>query len=137
VVAAPAGLAGTERAGTERAGTERAGEAGEGAGGGGPVPGQAVPDAEEVLRQLRILLGPLLAAAAPEPAFPPLPRRQPGQVRPGIPRQLAGRAFGPPGGQEGGPVAGQEDEPPAGRDGGLLAGDGDLLKLADSEEAWW
>jgi hypothetical protein len=126
--------------------------------------GQAGPSTTEVLvelRTLRALLTPLLEAAAREsaspptgePAPPPLPRRQPGQERPGIPRQRADQAEQAdqpqPAGQGEQPVSEQADQPEpaehdeqpaseaAGQAGGLIAGDGELLRLADTEEAWW
>jgi hypothetical protein len=103
--------------------------------------GQAGPGTMEVLvelRTLRALLTPLLEAAGresasppeDEPAPPPLPRRQPGQGGPGIPRRRAGQ-----------PEPADQDEQPdseaAGQAGGLVAGEGELLRLADTEEAWW
>jgi len=123
------GLPGPEPAGPEPAGTGLLPDAGPGARGACQVPGQAGPSAAEVLGQLRTLLAPLLTAAEPEAASPPLPQRQPGQERPAIPRRQAGQAARPPAGDSGGDLAG-----PA---GGLLAGDQELLDLADSEETWW
>jgi hypothetical protein len=132
--------------------------------------GQAGPSTTEVLvelRTLRALLTPLLEAAAREsapppegePAPPPLPRRQPGQERPGIPRQRAGQAEradraeradqSEPADQGEQPASERADQPepthqdeqPAceatGQAGGLIAADGELLRLADTEEAWW
>jgi hypothetical protein len=136
-------------------------DAGQGEESGGAVPGQAGPTAAEVLGQLRTLLGPLLTDAEAEPASPPLPQRHPGQERPGIPRRQAGQAAGhagePAAEDSGEPAAGDSAGPPAGHScepatgpaaghscgpatesaGGLLAGDRDLLRLADNEEAWW
>ena len=126
--------------------------------------GQAGPSTTEVLvelRTLRALLTPLLEAAAREPAssptgepaLSPLPRRQPGQERPGIPRQRADQAEQAdqpePADRGEQPVSEQADQPEpaehdeqpaseaAGQAGGLIAGEGELLRLADTEEAWW
>jgi hypothetical protein len=128
--------------------------------------GQAGPGTMEVLvelRTLRALLTPLLEAAAREPASPPepagepapppLPQRQPGQARPGIPRQRTEQARQadqpepadqdeqPASAQAGQPEPADQDEQPAGeaagQAGGLSEGEGELLRLADSEEAWW
>ena len=138
----PRGWIGGGRAGYAPHGPARAGQ------------GQAGPSTTEVLvelRTLRALLTPLLEAAAREPASPRLPQRQPGQERPGIPRHraeqaergllaeqavlaeqgvLAERVEQPEQVERAGERAGEQA-------GGLIAGEGDLLRLADSEEAWW
>jgi hypothetical protein len=108
-----------------------------GAGGADTVPGRACPSAEEVLGQLRALLGPLLNDAGGEPACPPLPRRQPGQERPQIPRRQAGQGEGGAAEPATELAAEPTDAPAAAPAGGLLDGDQELLNLADSEEAWW
>ncbi len=129
--------------------------------------GQAGPSTMEVLvelRTLRALLTPLLEAAGKEPVSPPLPQRQPGQERPGIPCQRAEQArqaepaaqpvqqaeqadqadqadqAEQPDQPEPDEQADQDEQPvseAAGQAGGLIAGEGELLRLADSEEAWW
>jgi hypothetical protein len=127
--------------------------------------GQAGPGTMEVLvelRTLRALLTPLLEAAGREPVSPPLPQRQPGQERPGIPHQRADQQAEPAGqpvqqadqadqdeqpdeaaqaAQADQAEQNEQDEQPvseaAGQAGGLIAGEGELLRLADSEEAWW
>lgn len=121
--------------------------------------GQAAPGAVEVLvelRTLRALLTPLLEAAAREPASPPagepapppLPQRRPGEERPGIPRQRTEQAkqAGQPeqadrpeqaAEQANQPEQADQDQQPATEAAGLAAGEGELLRLADSEEAWW
>lgn len=124
--------------------------------------GQAGPSTMEVLvelRTLRALLTPLLEAGAVErePVSPPLPQRLPGQQRPGIPRQRTGQdrqAEQPTQPDEPAPAdevepadepeqAGKPEQadPPAsaaaGQAGGLSAAEGELQRLADSEEAWW
>lgn len=95
-----------------------------------------------------------------EPAPPPLPQRRPGEERPGIPRQRTEQAkqAGQPQ-QAGQPEqadrteqadqdeqanqpeqadqGGQSASEVAGPAAGLIAGEGELLRLADSEEAWW
>jgi hypothetical protein len=135
------GLLGREPAGPELAGTGLLADAGQGAEIACQVPGQAGPSAAEVLGQLRILLGPLLTAAEREPSSSPLPQRQPGQERPAIPRRQAGQAGGPAAGDSGGPAGGSAGElaggSAGGSAGGLLAGDQELLNLAEGEEAWW
>ena len=150
----PRGWIGGGRAGYAPYGPMRAGQ------------GQPGPSTTEVLvelRTLRALLTPLLEAAASEPVSPPLPQRQPGQQRPGIPRQRAEQA------RQAEPVtqpdeveqADQDEQPEqadphvqyeqdehadqderpdgeaAGQAGGLITGEDDVLRLADSEEAWW
>jgi hypothetical protein len=123
----------------------------------GPVragQGQAGPSITELLvelRTLRALLTPLLEAAAGEPGSPPLPRRQPGQERPRIPcrrteqadeaarADLAEHAAQADEADPAEPAA-QADDPAseaAGPAEGLIAGESELLRLADSEEAWW
>jgi hypothetical protein len=123
--------------------------------------GQAGPGTMEVLvelRTLRALLTPLLEAAGREPVSPPLPQRRPGQERPGIPRQRAEQARqadqAEPAGQPDQQAAqddqaeqadqndqdDQDEQPvsePAGQGAGLVVREGELLRLADSEEAWW
>ena len=70
------------------------------------------------LRTLRTLLGPLVAATAHAPVLQPRAQRRPApQAGPGRPPQ--GAPQGVPQGA------------------GLLDGDDELLRLADSEEAWW
>lgn len=132
----------------------------------GPVragQGQAGPSTTELLvelRTLRALLTPLLEAAAAEPGSPPLPRRHPGQERPRIPcrrtdpadetAQADRAAQAPPAvpADEADPAeqpaqadltqpADQPASEVAGPAEGLIAGEGELLRLADSEEAWW
>lgn len=129
----------------------------------GPVrtgQGQVGPSTTELLvelRTLRALLTPLLEAAAGDPAAVPLPRRQPGQERPRIPcrrteqadeaaqadlaEQAAQADEADPAQQ---PAQADLTEPadePASEAAGpaesLIAGEGELLRLADSEEAWW
>ncbi len=91
---------------------------------------------------------------AGEPAPPPLPQRRPGEERPGIPRQRteqpkqagqpqragqpeqAGRPE-PAAEQANQPEQADQDQQPASAAAGLVAGEGELLRLADSEEAWW
>jgi hypothetical protein len=116
--------------------------------------GQGGPSTTELLvelRTLRALLTPLLEAAAAEPASPPLPRRQPGQERPRIPcrrTEPGDEAAQADPAQQAAPAdeadpaqQGAQADPPAsevaGPAEGLIAGEGELLRLADSEEAWW
>ena len=94
-----------------------AGLAGAGRGGcghsghhGGGHDGASAADVLGELRTLRTLLGPLVAATSHAPVLQPRAQRRPA------------------------PQAGPE-RPPQGP--GLLAGDDELLRLADSEEAWW
>jgi len=102
------------------------------------------------LRTLRSLLTPLieatgpqpavpssLAATGPQPAVPPLPRRQPGQERPGIPHQRAHQPGDDVVGATEGTAESTAEGTAEGQENGLLAGEGELLRLADSEEAWW
>ena len=94
------------------AGLAGAGRGGYGHGGGhgGGHDGASAADVLGELRTLRTLLGPLVAATAHAPVLQPRAQRRPApQAGPGRPPQ------GP----------------------GLLAGDDELLRLADSEEAWW
>jgi hypothetical protein len=72
----------------------------------------------DVLGELRALLGPLLAAAGPAPAPPPQARA----------------AYPPPSPPS--PAGAEGAEWPR-RAAGPLAGDDELLRIADSEEAWW
>jgi hypothetical protein len=116
--------------------------------------GQAGPSTTELLvelRTLRALLTPLLEAAAAEPGSPPLPRRHPGQERPRIPcrrTELADEGGQAEQADEADPAeqtaqadltqpADQPASEVAGPAEGLIAGEGELLRLADSEEAWW
>jgi hypothetical protein len=96
-----------------------AGLAGAGRGGygnsghhGGGHDGASAADVLGELRTLRTLLGPLVAATSHAPVLQPRAQRRPA------------------------PQAGPErpERPPG---AGLLAGDDELLRLADSEEAWW
>jgi len=129
----PRGWIGGGRAGYAPHGPARAGQ------------GQAGPSTTEVLvelRTLRALLTPLLEAAGGEPASPPLPQRRPGQERPGIPRQRGEQAErGEQGEQaergERGERAERAVGGAAGQAGGPIAGEGDVPRLADSEETWW
>lgn len=97
-----------------------AGLAGAGRGGyghsghhGGGHDGASAADVLGELRTLRTLLGPLVAATSHAPVLQPRAQHRPA------------------------PQAGPErpEWPPHGA--GLLAGDDELLRLADSEEAWW
>ncbi|MDX6341142.1 MAG: hypothetical protein QOH87_1280, partial [Trebonia sp.] len=77
---------------------------------GGGHDGASVADVLGELRTLRTLLGPLVATTSHAPV-------------------LQARAQPPPAAQE------RPEWPPRGA--GLLAGDDELLRIADSEEAWW
>jgi hypothetical protein len=77
---------------------------------GGGHDGASAADVLGELRTLRTLLGPLVAATSHAPVLQPRAQSRPApQAGPGRPPQGAG----------------------------LLAGDDELLRLADSEEAWW
>lgn len=81
---------------------------------GGGHDGASAADVLGELRTLRTLLGPLVAATSHAPVLQPRAQRRPApQAGPGRPPQ------GVP------------------RGAGLLDGDDELLRLADSEEAWW
>jgi hypothetical protein len=81
---------------------------------GGGHDGASAADVLGELRTLRTLLGPLVAATSHAPVLQPRAQRRPApQAGPGRPPQ------GVPQGA------------------GLLDGDDELLRLADSEEAWW
>jgi hypothetical protein len=80
---------------------------------GGGHDGAGVADVLGELRTLRTLLGPLVATTSHVPV-------------------LQARAPHPPTAQAG---PERREWPPQGS--GLLAGDDELLRLADSEEAWW
>ena len=97
------------------AGLAGAGRGGYGYGGrhGGGHDGASVADVLGELRTLRTLLGPLVATTAHAPVLQAREQQPPtAQARPGRPGW-----------------------PPRGAD--LLAGDDELLRAADSEEAWW
>ncbi|MDX6422515.1 MAG: hypothetical protein QOG28_7135, partial [Trebonia sp.] len=85
---------------------------------GGGHDGAGVADVLGELRTLRTLLGPLVAATSHVPVLQaraphwPAPHPSAAQARPE-----------------------QPEWPPPGA--GLLAGDDELLRIADSEEAWW
>ena len=80
---------------------------------GGGHDGASAADVVDDLRTLRALFGPVVAATSHAPVLQPrtqhLPTPQAGPARP--------------------------ERPPLGA--GLLAGDDELLRLAESEEAWW
>jgi hypothetical protein len=96
-------------AGAGRGGAGHSGHQSAGYHGGGHD-GASAADVLSELRTLRTLLGPLVAATSHAPVLQPRAQRRPA------------------------PQAGPE-RPPLGA--GLLAGDDELLRLADSEEAWW
>ena len=96
----------------ERRARRRPGRSGYGHSGhhGGGHDGASAADVLGELRTLRTMLGPLVAATSHAPVLQPRAQRRPApQAGPGRPPQGAG----------------------------LLAGDDELLRLADSEEAWW
>ena len=80
---------------------------------GGGHDGASAADVLGELRTLRTLLGPLVAATSHAPVL------QPRAQHPPVPRARPERPEWPPPGA------------------GLLAGDDELLRLADGEEAWW
>jgi hypothetical protein len=102
-------------AGLIGAGLTGAGQGGYGYGGhhGGGHDGASVADVLGELRTLRTLLGPLVATTSHAPV-------------------LQARAQPPPAAQA---RPERPEWPPRGA--GLLAGDDELLRIADSEEAWW
>jgi hypothetical protein len=110
------------------AGPDGAGLAGAGLNGysghhGGGHDGASAADVLGELRTLRALLGPLVATAhAPvlQARAQPRPTARPPRAAPRRPPQAAPA-----------PLV------QARREAGLLAGDDELLRLADSEEAWW
>ena len=102
-----AGLAGAGRSGYGHSGHH-----------GGGHDGASAADVLGELRTLRTLLGPLVATTSHVPV---LQARAP---HPPAPHPSAARARPE-----------QPEWPPPGA--GLLAGDDELLRLADSEEAWW
>jgi hypothetical protein len=83
---------------------------------GGGHDGASAADVLGELRTLRALLGPMVATTAHAPVLQA--RARPPQAAPARPErpERPGRAR---------------------REAGLLAGDDELLRLADSEEAWW
>jgi hypothetical protein len=91
---------------------------------GGGHDGASAADVLGELRTLRALLGPLVATAhAPvlQARAQPRPAARPPQAAPRLPQAAPAPA----------PLE------RARREAGLLAGDDALLRLADSEEAWW
>ncbi|MGH3296976.1 MAG: hypothetical protein ACRDP7_34795, partial [Trebonia sp.] len=89
---------------------------------GGGHDGASAADVLGELRTLRTLLGPLVAATSHEPVLQPRAQHPPTAQHPLT-------AQHPPTAQP------RPDRGPLGA--GLLAGDDELLRLADGEEAWW